>query len=216
MLNVQTASHPTPLPSLRIFLSLQPKLILNVGAPIGVFQAATSRGVSEQNALLLAAVFPLIGIGASAVRQRRIDPIGVASLAAIVLGAALSLVFHDPRILLVKDSAVTGLIGLAFIGSLLAPRPLIFVLARHLAAHRPAGQAELDARWQSSPRFRAVMRRLTVLWGIGLLGEATARVSLSVVVAPATLMALSPVLMVTTVAPLLAITWRARARAQRA
>src|SRR5690348_7731703 len=100
-------------------------VILNVVAPFATYQLGVSTGLSELQALLLAIVFPVGNALWTAVRQRRIDPLSATSLVAIVIGATVSVLINDPRVLLVKDSMLSGALGLAFIGSLLTSRPLL-------------------------------------------------------------------------------------------
>lgn len=113
-------------------LLAQPTLLLNIGAPIAAYEVMTNRGALEFTGLLVAAIFPVLAVALSAVRTRRLDPIGALSLAAIALGLAGTLFLHDPRVLLVKDSVITGGLGLAFLGSLLTTRPLLFVVGRQM------------------------------------------------------------------------------------
>jgi hypothetical protein len=180
-----------------------PTVLLNVVAPFAAYQVLTAHGVSEVNALSVASVFPLAAVITAAVHSRRLEWIGVLSVASIALGLASALILHDPHVLLVKDSLITGALGLAFLGSLLARRPLTFVFARQFA---PGTARELDQRWSSSPGFRAWMRRMTVVWGFGMLGEATVRVILAFLIAPGTLLAISPLLAAAFFGPLVAWT----------
>ena len=207
MLNAQTTPRSSALPRLplRSFVSVQPSLLLNVAGPIGVYQATTSRGASEQQAVLLAAAFPLLGIAVGVARHRRIDLVGAISLSIIVLGAVLSVLLHDPRILLVKESIITGLVGLAFLSSILAPRPLGFLVARRVAGDGTAVRVDFERQWQT-PRFRTLMRQLTAGWGVALVVDAAARVGLSFVLQPAALMAVSPLLLLVTLGPVAVLT----------
>lgn len=192
--------------------AVHPNLLLNVVGPLGVYQVFTGRGVSAVDALLVAAVFPVAAILVGVLRNRRLEPLGALSLLAIGLGVLGALVFDDPRFLLVKDSAVTGLFGLAFLGSLLIDRPLIAVLARSFAGGQ-AMPAQEQARLQT-PAAHARLRRMTLVWGLALLGEAATRVVLSFLLAPALVLAISPLLALATFGPLALWSWRVRAAAQ--
>ena len=140
-------------------------------------------------------------------RSRRLEWLGLLSVVSIAVGLASALVLHDPHVLLVKDSVITGAVGLAFLVSLLASRPLTFVFARQFAS---GGALDLKQRWSHSPRFRARMRQMTVVWGLGMLGEATVRVVLAFLIAPATLLAISPLLAAAFLGPLAAWTLHRR------
>jgi hypothetical protein len=185
-----------------------PGILLGVVAPFVVYQVATALGTSELTALAWGAVFPLAGIVVGLARRRRLDAISAISLASIVVGLAGGLLLHSAQFLLVKDSLVTATIGLAFLGSLLAARPLIFVIGR---AQSPGKAAVFDARW-AEPAFRRAIRRMTAVWGAALLGEAAARVVLSLLVPPGALLLASPLLTAAFIGPVALWTFRRRAR----
>ena len=166
-----------------------PEILLGAVAPFVSYQVATWLGASELGALSWGAVFPLAGIALGFAR-RRFDVISATSLAAIVVGLGGALLLHSARFLLVKDSLVSATIGLAFLGSLLAARPLIFVIGR---ARSPERAAVFDARW-ADPAFRRALRVMTAVWGGVLLAEAATRVALSLAIAPGALLAVSPLL----------------------
>ena len=113
-----------------------PQILLGAVAPFVVYQLATRLGASELAALAWCAVFPLAGIAFELARRRRLDPISAISLTSIAVGLAGGLLLHSAQFLLVKDSLVSATIGLAFLGSLLAARPLIFVIGRAQSPER--------------------------------------------------------------------------------
>ncbi|HEY2595079.1 MAG TPA: VC0807 family protein, partial [Chloroflexota bacterium] len=168
-------------------------LVLNVVAPLVIFQFATGHGLDQTQALLLAALFPFAGIVFGSIRSHSLDPIGAISLAAIVVSVAATLAFSDPRILLAKDSLVTSTVGLVFLGSLLAPRPLIFVIGRRLAASDPARLEQFNSLWQN-PRARAELRLVTTVWGVGLLAEAATRAACVLLLPAQVVLIISPLL----------------------
>jgi hypothetical protein len=181
-------------PSRSAFARVRGPLLFNAVAPFATYEILTSRGVSELVALAVGALFPLAAIAVGAARTRRLDPFAAVTLAAIAVGLIGALVFASPRVLLVKDSVITATIGLVFLGSLAARRPLIFVLARQIAENTVA-RAALEQRWtlaQTRRRFRII----TLVWGIALVGEAAIRVTLSFLVSPGVLLLLSPLLAV--------------------
>jgi hypothetical protein len=172
-----------------------PSLLVNAVAPVVAYQVLTNLGVSSVTALASSGVFPALGTGWSFARTRRPDIIGVVSLTFIVVGVATSLVSGDPRFVLVKDSLMTGGFGLLFLGSLvLVPRPLMFYFGRQFSsAGDPARAAAFESMWQY-PYFRAVIRVMTTVWGLGYLIEALVRVGLSFVLAIPVFLVVSPLL----------------------
>jgi hypothetical protein len=165
---------------------LRPTLVVTILAPIATYQIAVSNGFTELQGLLLASVFPLANAAWTLFRRRRLDPLSGTLLAAIVVGGAVGVLVNDPRVLLVKDSIVTGAIGLGFLVTLLTSRPLLVSFASAFSGD--------DPERLETPLARAAIRRLSVIWGFALLAEAAVRVTLSFILVPTELMAISPVL----------------------
>jgi hypothetical protein len=92
------------------------------------------------------------------------------------IGLALTFVSGDPRFLLVKESFVTGAVGLTFlVTALRGRRPL--TLAAQQSWH-PEQAAELAAEYRDVPAARRGHRFVSTVWGTGLLAEAALRVPL--------------------------------------
>jgi uncharacterized membrane protein len=191
-----TATAPSPATG-RLAWLRSPDILLGAVAPFAAYQVATHFGASELAALSWGALFPLAGIGIGLVRRHRLDVISAISLASIAVGLGGALVLHSAQFLLVKDSLVSATIGLAFLGSLLTARPLIFVIAR---AQSPERAAVFDARW-AEPAFRRALRTMSAVWGVVLLAEAATRVVLSLLIPPGALLLVSPLLAVAFLGP---------------
>lgn len=148
----------------------------DVGAPIIVYYPLRLLGVPIVLAMAAAVAVALGRIGFVAIRDRRFD--GFAALMAIMFGVGLALTVAtgDPRVILAKDSVITGVIGFAFLGSCVAGRPLMYALVRRMMPKER--QAEADVRLRTDPRYRARLVRLSLMWGAILLGEAVLRVVL--------------------------------------
>ena len=177
-----------------------PALLMDVVAPAIAYQLLVRHGIASTSALIGVAVFPLLGIAVAAARRRRLDPIGLLAFIAITVGLVAGLVLHDARLLLVKDSVVTGVLGVVFLLSLPARRPMIFVLQRRLLTR--AGTTESFEQTWADPRVRVRSRRMTALWGVTLIVEAAARVALYFVVSPGNLLIISPLLATVMFGPL--------------
>jgi hypothetical protein len=174
--------------------SLLPSLLVNAVAPYVAYQVLTANGVDQLQALQASAIFPVVGIARGYLRAKRLDIIGLISLVFIVLGVAASLISGNARFILVKESLLTGVFGLVWLASLLMPRPLMFYFGRQFTSGGdPARAAAFEARWQY-PRFRAVNRIMSLVWGVALLLEAGLRVGLSFVLPIPVFLLVSPVL----------------------
>jgi hypothetical protein len=169
-------------------------LIFNVVLPLIAVNVLEAHGVGIVQALAISAIFPVIETGASFVRTRRVDAIGAISLTFIALGVAASLISGDVHFALAKESFFTAVFGVLCLGSLLAPRPLIFYTGRSfVGAGDAAREAEFEARW-IYPTFRYVMRLMTIVWGCAFLCEAAARVALVYVLPVNAALVASPLL----------------------
>lgn len=149
-------------------------IIVSAGLPYLTFLILSSHGVSTVAALAVGAIFPVASIAVAFARNRRIQAIGVLTLAATVASVITSLYFQSPYLALAKASIITGCIGLVFGLSLFAPRPLVF----YLAARDPAGRQGQENRWQTAPGYRRVMRFITGVWCVAMLCEAGLRLVL--------------------------------------
>ncbi len=143
---------------------------INAVLPYATYLALTAYGVATVPALVAGAIFPTGAILFSAIRERRVQAIGVIVLVATAASVASALWFTSPFLALARGALMTSLIGIAFLGSLLAPRPLIYSLAN--AAQDPAARAETEAEWVEDPLYRRMMRRLTWVWGLAMLVQA--------------------------------------------
>lgn len=183
-------------PNIRAML---PSLVVNALLPYVVYQLLTGQGYSTFTSLMVAAILPAIGIAAGWVRTRRVDGIGLISLIFIVIGIVTSLISGDVRFLLLKDSFMTGLFGLALLASLLLPRPLLFYFGRQfVGSGSPEQAAHFDTLWQYQ-MFRFSMHLMTVVWGCAYVAEALLRVLLlSLLPIPTFLLVSQPMALVVT------------------
>ncbi|MGW4743485.1 VC0807 family protein [Streptomyces sp. NPDC004290] len=169
---------------------------LNVVAPILTYNTLTEdHGWSEFSALLLSGAWPVLDTAVMAAWRRKIDEFAMVTLVFLVITAVVSLVGpHTARALLVKDSAVTGLFGLLCLGTLLAPRPLMFYFGRKFATDGTAAStAWWNGMWEYGG-FRSTMRTMTLVWGVAYVAEALVRVALAYVLPTRTMVTLSPVM----------------------
>ncbi|HEV2188087.1 MAG TPA: VC0807 family protein [Stellaceae bacterium] len=160
-------------------LSAFAPLFIDILAPLAAYAVLSRLGANEFISLGAAATLPAIYIAAAVLRGKRIDRVAVLVLALLALAIALTIVTGDPRILLAKSVIVTGFAGLYFLATLLAERPFIFYASQQTVGRdEPGGEPVWDERWQASQSFRRAMRAMTVIWGLGLVGEAIVRAAI--------------------------------------
>lgn len=157
-------------------LSWMQMIVLSVVLPIVIYDVMTDAGFSPVVALIVSSVGPLLDIGITWARSRRLDEFAVVVLAFLVLGIIVSLIFDDPRLLLLKEAAITGVIGVLALGSLaVAPRPLMFYFGRRFATGGDPARVEWwNGLWRF-PGFRRTQVVITLVWGVVFVAEAVAR-----------------------------------------
>jgi intracellular septation protein A len=169
-------------------------LMLNIALPLLTYSVLTGRGVHEVPALLISGIWPALETVVSLARERKIDEFSLFVIIFLVLGVVAALGFNSPRLVLVKESAITGLFGIVLLASLLAPRPLMFYFGRRFATDGSAERVTWwNALWQF-PGFRATQRILTVVWGVSLIAEAVLQAALTYVLPTGVMVVLSTIL----------------------
>jgi len=132
--------------------------------------------LGETGALIASAVPPIVWSLIELARFRRIDALSVMVVAGIVLSVAAMALGGSPRVLLLRESLVSGAVGVVFLLSLPMRRPLIFYLTRATVAREmEGGAAHFEALWRERPALATSMRLMTLVWGIGLTAETALR-----------------------------------------
>src|SRR6201996_3930508 len=130
----------------------------------------------ETGGLIASAVPPVVWSLVELARFRRVDALSLIVLLGIVLSIGAMALGGSPRMLLLRESLVSGAVGVAFLLSLPMPRPLIFYLARATVAREMAGgAAHFEALWRERPGLAPAMRTMTLVWGVGLTAETALR-----------------------------------------
>ncbi|GAA4787823.1 hypothetical protein GCM10023200_22610 [Actinomycetospora chlora] len=189
-------------------------LLLSIAFPVVVYDVATGHGIGEVPALLLGSIGPALELAITAVWRRRVDEFSVVVLIFLALGVVTALFFDDPRLLLLKESAVTGLFGLVMLVTVPTSRPLMFLFGRRFATN---GDPERVAWWNglwAYPGFRRTQRGLTLMWGLTFVVEAVVRAVLTYRLPVATMVVVNAVVPPVVIGLLAVATfvWAMRAR----
>jgi hypothetical protein len=189
--NVQPTVPPSASPNLRAML---PDFVIDGALPAIAYQLLSRHGVAAVPALTAGAIFPAANIIRKFVATRRLDLIGAIVLTFIAIGVAGSLISGSVLFILIKESFITGLVGLLFLSSLLWHRPIFFYLGRQfMAGEDPERLAWWNALWERAS-FRRTMRTMTTVWGVSYILEAGVRVVFALTLTPGTVVALSPIM----------------------
>ncbi|WP_433683202.1 VC0807 family protein [Nocardia sp. CA-119907] len=189
----------------------------DIAVPIGAYFLLTGLGYSDFTGLLAGTLFSGAVLIIETIRSRRLEPFAAIMLGVFVFGLVGSLISGDPRMMIVKDSAGTGIVGITFLISTVIGKPLTYLSARKaLSAVGPAELAEFEESYRDNPAKRRGFSTLSAAWGVGLLSEAVVRILLAYQLPVHTMAWLSPVLSIIFFAPLIALSVRFVKRARRA
>ena len=162
-------------------------------------------------ALIAAGAFSVAWILLQGIRRRRVDLVGAAVLLGFTVGVVGStLLGGNAYVLKVRDGFFTALFGVACIVTLYThDRPALFYVGRYLSAgQRPRQGVRLRPSCTSCPIGRHTFRVLSVVWGIGLVVEASCRLTLADVLPTGTFLAVSPFITASVIGGLFAFTAR--------
>ncbi|HEU0087489.1 MAG TPA: VC0807 family protein [Pseudonocardiaceae bacterium] len=168
-------------------------LFWDVGLSVVTYYALRLAGNSEWVALLGATLVAGLRIGWIAMRDRKLNPFATLMLVVFGLGLALAFISGDPRLLLLKHSVISGAVGIAFLVSIVAGRPLTLSAAQNL---RPDDAQRLEIRYRTDFDVRHGFRIIALVWGLGQLAEALIRVPLIYLLPIDVMVGLSTALMV--------------------
>lgn len=179
------------MPSIRNML---PSIIGGAVVPLTVYYLVRHHVHTDADALIIAGIFPAAWIVFQFVRERRIDPVGAVVLFGFAVGVGAStLLGGNAYVLKVRDSAFTALLGIACIVSVFAARrPLIFYIGRMLSAANDRERMAAYDKLHDLPGGQHTFRVLTLVWGVGLMIEASSRLVLAAFLPTGPFLAVSP------------------------
>lgn len=168
-------------------------LVINGLIPVVVYNLLLSH-YSSFISLLVATLIPLGDNLFHIMKYKKADAFGLFMLTGFVLSLLAFVLGGNERLILLRESMVTGLLGLIFIGSLFFAKPLIYHFAiRFSASEETEKKGQFQKNWEI-PYFRLVLRIMTAIWGIALLGEAIVKVILVYELSISAFLALSQVI----------------------
>jgi hypothetical protein len=134
--------------------------------------------LGEVRALLASSAPPILWSLVEFARHRRIDALSLLVLCGIALSLLAMIGGGGVKFLQLREKLVTGVIGLAFVGSALIGKPLVYELARATMRRKSEGEAEEFEALQVYAGFRRTMMVMTWVWGLGLLADVAVSVVL--------------------------------------
>jgi hypothetical protein len=202
-----------PWVSPRMLLSLLPSALANVVAPAVAYSQIRPHVASSATALLAAMAIPAVYTLAVFAWRRRVDPLGLLSVAGFGIALAASYLSGGSTLAVeLQDPVETGAIGLVCLASIVVRRPLWLMVLRLVARHN--AQA---ARMLADPATRRSATVETAIIGAIFLAHAIPVTILALTVTPGTFVALSRPLGLPLIAAGVAVLiwYRRRSRARR-
>ncbi|MFD8604363.1 VC0807 family protein [Streptomyces globisporus] len=176
-------------------------LLIDLVVPLASYYVLRALGASVWTALLTGAALPMLRLSAGLVLRRRVPGASLFVLGLITVGTAIGLMTADSRLLMARESYLTGFVGVWVLLSLLRARPLVFTAT--VGFMPPAPAEDWHRFWETSEIFRRAMRGMTWGFGLAFLIDAAARVVMSYTLpldlVPATSAALLAVMLVVVV-----------------
>ena len=167
--------------------------LVNFVLPFMIYNYAEAR-LGEVRALLASSAPPIAWSVVEFARHRRVDALSVLVVCGIALSLLAMIGGGGAQFLQLREKLVTGVIGLAFVGSALIGKPLVYELARATKRRKSAGEAEEFEALQIYAGFRRTMLVMTWVWGLGLLAYVAVAVVLVFVLTIREYLIVNPIL----------------------
>jgi hypothetical protein len=145
-------------------------------------------GLSDYHALLAVTIIPgffaLVGI----IRKGRPDLIATVSLVTILLSLGLAAASDDTRVLQIRESYITLIMGVVFVVSSMMKKPILWLLARHQA------KSEEHKAALEHPDRKKMLGTVNAVWGWSFVLEFGAKLWMIENLPISRVLALSPIM----------------------
>lgn len=143
--------------------------------------------------ILGASLVPAVSNIFNFVRRRSFDVVGIIVFIGLLVGLVPAVFGGSQRLLLVRESFVTGLLGVILLVSAGMHRPLAYhVIREFLTANEALPHERWDVLWHCG-YFRHTIRAMTIGWGALLLGEFVLRAFMALRMNVAFVLGVAPV-----------------------
>lgn len=163
-------------------------LVVNGLIPWGMYMLL-SPYVGHLMALSIVTLIPLVENVFHFAKHRNLDVFGGLMLMTFILSLVMVLLGGSEKMLLLRESMITGVVGIVFLSSLLLNKPMIY----HLAS-RFTRVTNIEQKWKNA-YFRKMMRNMTLIWGVLLILEACTKVVMIYELSVGEVLALSSVVL---------------------
>lgn len=151
--------------------------VINLVLPFAIYNYAEAP-LGAVRALLASSAPPILWSLIEFARRRRVDALSIMVVSGIALSLLAMLGGGGVKFLQLREKLVTGVIGLAFLGSALIGKPLIYEIARASMRRKSEDEAQQFEALQVHAGFRRTMKVMTLVWGVGLIVDSAVSAAL--------------------------------------
>lgn len=146
-------------------------------------------------ALIISTTIPIIDNIYHIIKEKKIDIFASLIILGFIVGIISMLFGGSQKLLLIRQSYITAVIGIIFLTSMFFPKPMVYYLAKKFINSQDKyvknNKSTIDEKWKN-PHFRFSMKFLTFIWGICLVLEAVCNISLVFILSISKYMLISP------------------------
>ncbi|KAF0501608.1 membrane protein [Gigaspora margarita] len=147
------------------------KIFVDVGLPL-IFYYIFSNFVPVVWALFISGIPPMISVILNFIFRKQVNAMGILIMTSFIAGSICSIILNDPRLYLLRESFVGGIISMVFIISLIPinvgsfqMRPLLYYSIQHLGIGIKGLTEDepIPERWERYWRSYVVFRRTFIV-----------------------------------------------------
>lgn len=148
---------------------------------------------SNLTSLIIAVLIPILENIFLFVKNKNVDIFGIFMFISILFSIIGLLFGGDEKIILLRESIVTGIMGVIMLFSLMFSKPIIYYFAiKFTTSDDDKSKSEFNEKWETSIIFRNTMKRLTLMWGLILVIECGVKIYLVYILKTKTILLISP------------------------
>lgn len=170
-------------------------ILINAILPLITYKILINHIPSSIAALIISTTIPIIDNIYHIIKEKKIDIFASLIILGFIVGIISMLFSGSQKLLLIRQSYITAVIGILFLISMFFPKPMIYYLAKKFInsqdKYAKNNKSTIDEKCKN-PHFRFSMKFLTFIWGICFVLEAVCNISLVFILSVSKYMLISP------------------------
>lgn len=170
-------------------------ILINAILPLITYKILINHIPSSITALIISTTIPIIDNIYHIIKEKKIDIFASLIILGFIVGIISMLFSGSQKLLLIRQSYITAVIGILFLISMFFPKPIIYYLAKKFInsqdKYAKNNKSTIDEKCKN-PHFRFSMKFLTFIWGICFVLEAVCNISLVFILSVSKYMLISP------------------------